>query len=361
VRPSLIGSILFHVVVIGLLFWNFSGSRKSAPVTQPVAVEVITPSEFSQRQSGKQDAKPEQPVTPAEVKAPEAPKAAPKEAEAKPVVKAALTEAAPPPKHAEAEQPAKPVETPAKAEDRKEAKAESKKPEAKAEAKEPKKAEAKAQPKSAPKPEARKPEVKSAAAKPRKPHEAEHAERSFDADRIAALLRKNDAESEERENHAPASDLRTAPSRNYSERMAALINRDPNAGQLSAAEQRAPWRPSSSLQEQAAGLDQGNAPRNAASCGDVVRSRIEHNWDLPFGRLSADATIVRLRIELSPDGSLSRQPYVLDGSTSPGFQAVADAAIRAAIRGQPYPIPPDQFDRCRIMNLTFDPRDMYGG
>jgi len=40
---------------------------------------------------------------------------------------------------------------------------------------------------------------------------------------------------------------------------------------------------------------------------------------------------------------------------------MADAAVRAAIRGQPYLVPPEQYERCRDMVLRFNLRDMYGG
>ena len=52
---------------------------------------------------------------------------------------------------------------------------------------------------------------------------------------------------------------------------------------------------------------------------------------------------------------------VMDASMSQTYQAMADAAVRAAIRGAPYPIPPQQYENCRDMVLRFNPRDMYGG
>jgi membrane protein involved in colicin uptake len=184
-------------------------------------------------------------------------------------------------------------------------------------------------------------------------------ERTFDPDRIASLIRQREADAAPRA--TPRSDLDAAPSRNPTERPSALINRDPNAGQLSAATEARPWRPASSLDEQALGLSQAQGTQTALSCGDVVRARIEQNWDLPLSGVAADAGSVRIRIELNPDGTLARAPAILEGGRTAGFQAVADAAVRAAIRAQPFPIPPAQFDRCRLMNLTFDPRDMYGG
>ncbi len=141
-----------------------------------------------------------------------------------------------------------------------------------------------------------------------------------------------------------------------------MLNRDPNAGAPSGDyDPGKPWRPASSLQDQAMGLPQARGAMNAGTCADLVQSRIEQNWDLPIGALSAETTIVRLRIELNRDGTLLRPPTIMDASMSPSYQAMADAAVRAAIRGQPYLVPPEQYERCRDMVLRFNPRDMYGG
>ncbi len=109
------------------------------------------------------------------------------------------------------------------------------------------------------------------------------------------------------------------------------------------------------------GIPQARGAMNAGNCADLVQSRIEQNWDLPLGAVSAETAIVRLRIELNRDGTLLRPPTVMDASMSPTYQAMAGAAVRAALRGQPYLIPPEQYERCRDMILRFNPRDMYGG
>jgi biopolymer transport protein ExbD len=96
---------------------------------------------------------------------------------------------------------------------------------------------------------------------------------------------------------------------------------------------------------------------DAASCANAVRSRIKQYWNPPIGGQSSENTIIRLRIELSRDGMPSGAPAVLDPSYSPVQQAMADAAVRAALRGQPYSIPPQQYELCQNMILRFDPRE----
>ena len=334
-RYGLIGSILLHILVFGVVIFNFVGGGKDeAPPPLPVSVEIMSPKDYSERQAGKTDGKADKPATPAQVKAPDTQASAKKEVEQKPSPKPAEKEALPPPapKAAEAPAPApKPVEQ-AKTEPA----VEKPKPVVK---KEP-----------APKPV---PKPKVAEAKPAP-------ERPFDPNRIESLLKK-DAPRDPRP-QTSQSTMEAPPSKVYSDRQTAVLNRDPNAGAPSGDyEPGRPWRPASSLQDQAMGLPEARGAMNAGSCADLVQSRIEQNWDLPPGMQSAETTIVRLRIELNRDGTLLRPPTVMDASVTPTQQAMASAAIRAAERGQPYPVPPQQYERCRDMVLTFNPRDMYGG
>ena len=72
----------------------------------------------------------------------------------------------------------------------------------------------------------------------------------------------------------------------------------------------------------------------------------------------AEAEAVAREIETPGSKALV---HVGDVADPAAVQAMADAAVRAALRGQPYIIPPEQFERCRDMVLRFNPRDMYGG
>ncbi len=338
-RYGLIGSIIFHIVILGLLIFNFMGRKEdsSAPPV-PVSVEIMSPKDYSERQAGKTDGKAEKPAPPAEVKALEAAASAKKEVtEQTPTPKPAEKEALAPPPPAPAPAPAaapapKPVE---------QAKAELK-PEKPAEKAAPKKVVKKeATPKPKPKPEAR-PEYK------------------FDPNKIAAELKKD--EDEPSRPSAAQSTMEARPSKTYSDRQTALLNRDPNAGaQAGGYDPSQPWRPASSLQDQAMGLPNATGAMNAGTCADAIQSRIEQNWILPIGGQSAENTIIRLHIELKRDGTLQRPPTVMDPAYLPVQQAMADAALRAAEAGQPYNIPPQQYEQCRDMILRFNPRDMYGG
>ena len=340
-RYGLIGSIIFHIVILGFVIFNFTSSRKddaAAPPPVPVSVEIMSPKDYSERQAGKADGKADKPVLPAEVKAPEAVASAKKDVEQKePAPKAAEKEALlPPPPSPPAPAPAKPAEV-AKAEPLPEKTVE----------------------KPAPKPVVKKEPAPKVAAKP-KPEPKPKPEYKFDPSRIAADLRQEDSNTPRPRAAQPA--METPPSKIFSDRQTAVLNRDPNAGAPSGDyDPTKPWRPASSLQEQAMGVTGAHGAMNAGSCADAVQSRIEQNWVLPIGAQSVENTIIRLHIELNRDGTLSRPPIVLDQSMSPVYQAMARAAVSAAESGQPFIIPPQQYEQCRDMILRFNPRDMYGG
>ena len=80
-RYGLIGSIILHIVVFGLVIFNFMGRKDDtpAPPPVPVSVEIMSPKDYSERQAGKVEGRAEKPAPPAEVKAPEATASAKKE------------------------------------------------------------------------------------------------------------------------------------------------------------------------------------------------------------------------------------------------------------------------------------------
>ena len=74
-----------------------------------------------------------------------------------------------------------------------------------------------------------------------------------------------------------------------------------------------------------------------------------------------EALVVRLQIELNPDGSVSGQPVVMNSSSAPFFRAASDSARRAVLRCQPYQLPAAKYDTWRQVIVNFDPREMFGG
>jgi hypothetical protein len=354
VRYGLIGSILLHIVIFGLVIFNFTSRSDDAPKpATPVSVEIMTPKDYSERQAGKADGKAEKPVPPAEMKGPEAAASAKKELEQKPSPKPAEKEALlpppPPPAAAAAAPPPppKPVEV------------------AKAEPVAEKPAEKTAE-KPAPKPAVKKEPPPKPAVKP-KPEPKKMAEpepkrteaRPFDARRIEDLL--NPGQSQANQPRNVQSTMMTPPPKAFSDRETPLLNLDPNAGTPSGDyDPSKPWRKRSTLEEQAMGLAGAHGATNAASCGEAVQSRIVQNMILPVGGEAAETELIRLRIELKRDGFLLRAPAVMDRSSSPVDQAIANAAVRAAENSEPYNIPPQQYEQCRDMILKFYVRDMYG-
>ena len=315
-RYGLIGSIILHLVIFGFVIFNFMGRSDDTPAPPvPVSVEIMSPKDYSERQAGKTDGRAEKPPTPvAETKAPEAKASAKKEVtEQTPTPKPAEKEALAPPPPAPAPTPS-PAPAPKAVE---QAKAEPK-PEKPVEKAAPKKVVKKEPaPKPIPKPAEPRPEYK------------------FDPNKIAADLKK-DEEPPPRAS-AAQSTMEARPSKTVADRQSALLNRDPNAGTRAGDyDPTQPWRPASSLQDQAMGLPNARGAMNAGTCADAIQSRIEQAWILPIGGQAADTTVIRLHIELKRDGSLMRPPAVMDQAYTPVQQAMADSAVRAAESAQPY-------------------------
>ena len=145
-------------------------------------------------------------------------------------------------------------------------------------------------------------------------------ERSFDADRIAALLNKIPEEAE-------------APS---------------------AAEPAASEPPG-------AGDPRGLDSRMSLSELDALRAQISPCWSPPIGVQGAADLAVQLRLALDLDGTLTRPPEILTRGSGLAFLAAADSARRAVLRCQPYALPAEKYDAWRDIKVNFDPREMLGG
>jgi outer membrane biosynthesis protein TonB len=188
--------------------------------------------------------------------------------------------------------------------------------------------EAKPEPKPEPKKEEPKPEPKKEAAtplppkretppKPATPPAAKSKQRDFNPDQIAALLDK----------------------------------RQPNMARAS--EAPAPTG--------AFGASTGNAPRLTQNEIDALRAQIQACWNPPVGAADAPDLVVRVRVQFRTDGSLSAEPQLVNRGSSPYFQVAAESAMRAVRRCQPYTLPAAKYEIWRDVEVTFDPRDMFGG
>lgn len=340
---SLLLSIVLHALLLAAALVSF-GAHEPLTDAQPISVAIAPPSAVSMTKAGTPKETPAEAASkppPAEKPADVVPTAAQMRPPAETV--AQKQAALPPPK------PKAPP--PAENETKAEKQAPPPKPAAAPPA--PKKADA-------PKPRQEAPPKQEARAKPDKQPEAKPRPRARDF--IAELTERP-----------------TPPAEGMAEltpnQIAALLNRDPTAGQRPAQEApREPWRQPSSLQEQALGASPeplpereargdpaGRDARMSANDIDAFRAQIARCWTPPVGGLGGDAIIVKLRIELNQDGTLARPPQLANSFDSPFFRPAADSAMRAIFQCQPYRMPPEKFSQWRDMLLNFDPSRMFGG
>ena len=105
----------------------------------------------------------------------------------------------------------------------------------------------------------------------------------------------------------------------------------------------------------------GNAPQLTQSEIDALRAQIQACWNPPVGAANAQDLVVRVRVQFRTDGTLSAEPALMNRGSSPYFQVAAESAMRAVRRCQPYTLPAAKYEVWRDVEVTFDPRDMFGG
>lgn len=97
---------------------------------------------------------------------------------------------------------------------------------------------------------------------------------------------------------------------------------------------------------------------------DAIRYQIEQCWNVPAGARDARDLVIRVRINLDPDGSLKGPPVILDRSRMDDdfFRTAAESAVRAVRLCTPLKnLPTTKYDRWQEITLTFNPREMLGG
>jgi colicin import membrane protein len=305
-RPLIISSIA-HVVVLAWGLVAFAARPSEAPQAEPLPVEFVSATEFSQMTAGVKNAP----------KAIEDPKPlVDKIGDAKPVKELAPKVADKP----EIKTDSKPA-------------AESK-PEPKTESKAAEKTE---KPKdSKPKTDQIADELKKDESKkpPKKPPE-------FKPDQIAAQLKKDEAK-------------KPAPKYDANQIAALLDHREPQRQVSTGA----------TLNGVAAlGTPAGSAAHLSQSELDALRAKLISLWNPPPAVSSnPDQYVVTIRIRLTRDHRLDGQPEVISSGEGPLFEATRDSAMRAVLQAQPYDmLSPATYDLWKDITLTFNPREVFGG
>jgi outer membrane biosynthesis protein TonB len=326
-RRSLIISGILHAV---LLLWGviaFVARPSEAPHADPLPVEFVSATQFSQLTAGVKNApKPIDNAKPLADKVGE-PKPV-KELAPKVVDKPEIrTDSAPPPEpKPEAKSQPKVAEKPQP------------KPEPKAE---PEPAEKADKPKDKPKPDQVADELKKDEAK--KPPKPEKKQREFKPDQIAEELKKDEAKKQ-----------RPSPKFDADQVAALLDHREPQR-QVATAE---------SLNSVAAlGAPVGQAAHLSQSELDALRAKLISLWNPPAAvSVHPDLYVVTIRIRLARNHRLVGQPEVLTSGDGPLFEATRDSAVRAVFQAQPYDmLSLTTYDQWKEIDINFDPREVFGG
>ena len=98
---------------------------------------------------------------------------------------------------------------------------------------------------------------------------------------------------------------------------------------------------------------------------DALKAQIFGCWSIPLGLPYNENLLVRIKLELKPDGSVIKSE-ILDHArmNKPGqgfYKVLAESALRAIKLCQPLRVPSTGYERWRQLQLNFDAREMLEG
>ena len=89
-----------------------------------------------------------------------------------------------------------------------------------------------------------------------------------------------------------------------------------------------------------------------------LRRHLRSCSKLPAEVAPTDAVRIRLRVALATDGTLAREPILIEAPPSAKGVAIVKSAMSAVQACQPYQmLPPDKYEEWKIMDLSFTPQD----
>lgn len=94
---------------------------------------------------------------------------------------------------------------------------------------------------------------------------------------------------------------------------------------------------------------------------DALRARLAQCWNIQLAPPDPSELRVKVKMFLNQDGSLSQSPEILEVGSTEFARSAAESALRAVRRCAPYNLPVEKYDSWREINVTFDPREMFGG
>ena len=137
-------------------------------------------------------------------------------------------------------------------------------------------------------------------------------------------------------------------------KIAALLDKREPTRQASAADTLSTAPSLGKSDAKAAQLSQGEI--------DAFRKRLGECWNVPPGATDGGQIKVVMRVLLKPDATVSMPPQLVMASASPFGPAMAESAKRAIVTCQPFTmLRPEHYQQWQDMEITFDPREMFGG
>jgi outer membrane biosynthesis protein TonB len=115
-------------------------------------------------------------------------------------------------------------------------------------------------------------------------------------------------------------------------------------------------------QDPGLGKSQGNANTLSQSEIDALRKRLAECWQVPVGATEARRLFVVIRVLFKPDGTVGAPPTLVQAPASSFGPAMAESAKRAILSCQPFKmLRPENYQFWKDIEITFDPKDMFGG
>ena len=98
---------------------------------------------------------------------------------------------------------------------------------------------------------------------------------------------------------------------------------------------------------------------------DALKAQIFGCWSIPLGLPYNENLLVRIKLQLNPDGTVS-QSEIIDHArmNKPGqgfYKVLAESALRAVKLCQPLRVPTTGYERWKELQLNFDAREMLEG
>jgi len=116
------------------------------------------------------------------------------------------------------------------------------------------------------------------------------------------------------------------------------------------------------LNQASLGAASGTAAQLSQSEIDALRARLRQCWNPPVGAADVAKLYVVFRVLFKRDGTLLSNPVLVEAPPSQVGPVLAESAKRALLQCQPYTmLKPEHYDQWKDMQITFDPREMFGG